>query len=179
MIKSHKYIYIFICIVFCSLNSVAQKAPHKLDSMKMFVLKNEDYKISRSEFTKRYSYSDTSKAIIDLYFYRRRAAFFNTVFSLPIATALFIADDELCALIKSDDPQKIGKYEGYQTIAFLSTEPLIIAGGIFFFCRGINDYRIYTKKHLLQDLVLYRQQGQMKTRVYQYLESDDLEPAKK
>lgn len=165
MIK-YKYLYVFICFLLMTYSLSAQKR-HKLDSLKMYNLDKKDYKMSLNEFDKVYGFNDTAKYIIDIYRYGRGVGKRNTILSLPLGAALYVgADYAIANYVFTND-------EARQSSTFLVVAAPIVVGSVVYFIRGLVHLKIYTKKHLLQDLVLYRQKKEFRSRVYQYM--DDIE----
>ena len=164
-------ILIFLFLSSTILNSFAQE-PHKLDSLKLYHFDKKDYQISLNEFEKKYGYNDTAKYIIDVYRYARKIGYRNSVVSLPLGAAFFAgADYAITNYVFTKD-------EDRQFSTFMVVCVPIVFGSVAYFVRGILHLKLYTKKHLLEDLVLYRQKHEFRSRVYQYMEDVELEDVK-
>jgi hypothetical protein len=163
MSKSVKIIFFFLLLSFVRFNSMAQE-PHKLDSLKLYHFDKKLYKISLNEFDKLYGFNDTAKYIIDIYRFGRKIGWRNSIISLPAGAALFAgADYAITRYVFTKD-------EDRQFSTFMVVCVPIVFGSIVYFARGLLHLKIYTKKHLLEDLVLYRQKHEFRSRVYQYME---------
>lgn len=163
----------YILVVFIASILLVLSVANKTLATDVMTTSNEDYievlandtikKYSKQDFLDKFGKDEMSKEIIEMYFARRKAARLSSLISLPLGTGVFLGAEQLALLI--------GSAAVSQTLFLVLAVPAI-GLAIFFTVKGVKEWLTYTKKHLRNDLILYKDFGKYSNRIQKYIDTE-------
>ncbi len=152
-----------IIILSLIINIAKGQNSYSLDSLNYLKLKKSDYKINKDLFYARYGSSKYNEDAIFLYYSVRKKSYLQATLAAPIAIGGLLLSNYAINKLKNVKTQN--------NLRILTTIPLVGFGAGLTFVGIIRSVR-YTKKHLLQDMILYKQRGIVTERISNYIDND-------